>query len=124
MVSDSNQAVRPQSAGVSDRGQPAANPHRADVPLAFLIGSSQAFASSLDYATTLSNVAHLVVPQLADWCVIDIVEDDGSIDRLAAAHADPKREQWAREMTKRYPPDAARNSSATYEAREAQLVPV
>lgn len=96
---------------------------RADERLAFLIGAGQELASSLDYATTLSNVAHLVVPRLADWCVIDVVEDDGSIDRLAVAHSDPERERWAREMSRRYPP-AGQNRAQSAQVSEPQLVPV
>ena len=45
-------------------------------------------ASSLDYAKTLNTVAHLAVPDLADLCVIDVLRDDGTIDRVAA-HASP-----------------------------------
>src|SRR5215218_7344485 len=44
--------------------------------------ASEHLASSLDYETTLANVAALVVPALADWCVIDIVGEDGAIQRL------------------------------------------
>jgi PAS domain S-box-containing protein len=56
---------------------------------AFLSRSSSLLASSLDYETTLATVARLAVPVLADWCVVYIQEQDGSIRRLAVEHADP-----------------------------------
>ncbi|MFO0950070.1 MAG: PAS domain-containing protein [Isosphaeraceae bacterium] len=45
--------------------------------------------ASLDYHATLAEVACLAVPELADWCVIDVADPDGSLRRVAAVHADP-----------------------------------
>ncbi|WDT75162.1 MAG: ATP-binding protein [Candidatus Manganitrophus sp.] len=55
-------------------------------------------ANSLDYKTTLSSVAHLVVPRFADWCLIDMVEEDQSLLRLAVAQADPSKNLLARDL--------------------------
>jgi GAF domain-containing protein len=44
------------------------------------------------------------VPDLADWCTIDLIEEDGSIRRLAVAAADAMKEELARELQRRYPP--------------------
>jgi PAS domain S-box-containing protein len=71
----------------------------------FLTDSSREIASSLDYETTLKNVARMAVPALADWCTVDVVEDDGSLKRLAVAHIDPAKIEWALELQKRYPGD-------------------
>lgn len=76
---------------------------RAD-QLAFLADASAELARSLDYRSTLSKVADLVVPGLADWCSVDIVEGDRLVT-LAVAHADPAKVQWAWELQRRYPPD-------------------
>jgi PAS domain S-box-containing protein len=62
-------------------------------------------ASSLDYEATLRSVARLAVPALADLCIVDILEEDRSIRRMAAAHVDPVKEELVREMRRRYPPD-------------------
>ncbi|MFL6248485.1 MAG: ATP-binding protein, partial [Thermoanaerobaculia bacterium] len=59
--------------------------------LAFLARASEALASSLDYQATLEHVAELVVRDLADWCTIDVREDDGEIQRVAVCHRDPAR---------------------------------
>jgi signal transduction histidine kinase len=71
--------------------------------MAFLAGASRILASSLDYHETLQRVARLAVPGVADYCLIDVVEDDG-IRRLATAHRDPAREELLASL-KRYPPD-------------------
>src|SRR5207247_1724155 len=55
----------------------------------FLAEASAILASSLDYETTLKNVASLSVPQFADWCAVDVVRDAGTVERLTIAHADP-----------------------------------
>jgi|GEM_PF-3440073 len=55
-------------------------------------------SNSLDYKTTLSSVARLVVPRFADWCLIDMLEEDRSIVRLAVAHADSSQHALARDL--------------------------
>jgi serine phosphatase RsbU (regulator of sigma subunit) len=72
--------------------------------LAFLADASAELASSLDYRSTLSKVATLVVPRLADWCAVDIVERD-SLTTLAVAHVDPEKVAWAWDLQRRYPAD-------------------
>src|SRR6185503_18081750 len=69
---------------------------------AFLADASAVLASSLDYETTLAAVAYLAIPHIADWCVIHIVEADGSLKQIAA-HSDPHKEAWVREQVERYP---------------------
>ena len=71
----------------------------------FLIEASVSLSSSLDYRTTLASMARLAVPYLADWCVVDILEENGSLDRLALTHQDPEKVALARELEARYPPD-------------------
>jgi PAS domain S-box-containing protein len=71
----------------------------------FLSKAGAMLSSSLDYPTTLASVANLAVPYLADWCVIDVLEEDGSLDRLAMAHQDPEKIRLAHELQERYPPD-------------------
>ncbi|HZQ98659.1 MAG TPA: ATP-binding protein [Chloroflexota bacterium] len=71
--------------------------------LAFLAEASKVLASSLDYETTLQRVAHLAVPTLADWCFVDVADRDGSIRRLAVAHADQSKAQLAQELRASFP---------------------
>ncbi len=111
---------------VSDTGLPRATPvgdgAEDDRRLAFLAEASNVLASSLDYATTLESVARLMVPAVADLCVVDMVEDDGTIRRLAAAVADPAKEALARELQRRYPVDPARPRGVPTVLRTGQPV--
>lgn len=98
---------------------------RAENALRFLADASTVLASSLDYQTTLVNVARLAVPRIADWCVVDIVEEDGSIQRLAVAHVDPAKEELASEVQRRYPsdPSSSQGVAAAIRAGEPRLFP-
>jgi signal transduction histidine kinase/CheY-like chemotaxis protein len=62
----------------------------------------------LDYQATLANVARLVVPALADWCAVDVAEEDGRLERVAVVHSDPAKVELARELAWRYPPEPDR----------------
>ena len=76
----------------------------------FLAEASARLSLSLDSATTLREITALLVPRIADWCVIDTVSEDGQFTRAAFAHADLRREPLLDEMTTRYPPTAAESS--------------
>jgi PAS domain S-box-containing protein len=71
----------------------------------FLTQAGEILASSLDYETTLANVAKLAVPTIADWCAVDILTPEGKVERLAVAHVDPEKVKWAYELQERYPLD-------------------
>jgi PAS domain S-box-containing protein len=77
---------------------------RAEGMLGFLAQVSTVLASSLDYETTLAAVARMAVPHVADWCVVDMLEPDGSTRRLAVAHLDPCKVELGWELARRYPP--------------------
>ena len=90
----------------------------------FLAEAGQLLASSLDYEQTLDAVARMIVPRLADWCGIDMVDEHGDVHQVAVAHVDPAKVEMAHELRQRYPPDmdaptrACRRSCA---ARRSQL---
>lgn len=93
--------------------------------LSFLAGASAELASSLDYRATLSRVARLAVPTLADWCAVDILED-GRLHTLAIAHVDPAKVALARDLQRRYPPDPNASTGAAHVARTgvSEIYPV
>ncbi|HEX6746386.1 MAG TPA: GAF domain-containing sensor histidine kinase [Longimicrobium sp.] len=70
----------------------------------FLSNVSSVLSSSLDYHATLSVLAKLAVPELADWCVIDVLEEDGRMARVAAAHAEHEREPLLAVLCDEFPP--------------------
>ena len=70
---------------------------------AFLAEASTVLSSSLDYETTLASVAKLAVPFIADWCAVDILDEDQLIRRVAIAHLEPSKVEVAWELNRRYP---------------------
>jgi PAS domain S-box-containing protein len=66
--------------------------------LALLAAAGPSLSASLDYEETLEGITRLLVPELADWCLLDIVEDDGSVNQLAAAHAEVEKEDLLRRL--------------------------
>lgn len=72
--------------------------------LLFLAEASKTLSSSLDYQTTLNTVAQLAVPDIADWCAVDMLVND-QITLVAVAHKDPEKVSWARELRHKQPPN-------------------
>lgn len=71
---------------------------------AFLAKATAVLGSSLDYEKTLANITTALVPQLADWATLDMLDGDtGEIRRVAVAHVDPAKGHLAREILKRAP---------------------
>ena len=91
--------------GVTAINQDITDQYSIEENLRFLAEASKLLGSSLDYRTTLAAVAQLGVPQIADWCAVDMLADDGTIEQLAVAHVDPDKAQWARELNAANPPD-------------------
>ena len=69
----------------------------------FLAEAGRLLASSLDCERTLAEVARLAVPTLGDWCTIDLAGDDGVLERVAAAHADPAKVALVRRLRAEHP---------------------
>ncbi|MEH2417373.1 PAS domain S-box protein [Nostoc sp.] len=73
---------------------------QAEERLRYIAQISSLLSTSLDYEQTLQQIAKISVPQLADWCSVDILNEDGSIHRLPIAHADPSKTELARKLQK------------------------
>ena len=71
----------------------------------FLAEAGQLLASSLDYEQTLERIARMIVPRLADWCGIDLLDEQGDVQQVVVAHVDPDKVEMAHELRRRYPPD-------------------
>ncbi len=76
----------------------------------FLAEATKELVSSLDYQATLSRIAQMALPELADWCAVDILEPGGSLKLLAIAHVDPSKVEWAREVRRKFPIDVSEPS--------------
>ena len=79
--------------------------HQAAEAQRFIAEASAVLASSLNYEVTLANVARLAVPHIADWCAVDVLDDDGSLRRLAVAHIDPAKVRLAHRLQEQFPVD-------------------
>jgi signal transduction histidine kinase/PAS domain-containing protein len=90
-----------------------------------LARASEILGSSLDYETTLEQLARVVVPQVADWCAVHVVEEDGETRQLAVAHVDPAKVAWAHELNERYPPreDAPTGVANVLRTGQAEIYP-
>jgi hypothetical protein len=70
----------------------------------FLGAATETLMSSLDYQQTLRNVAWLAVPEIADWCAVDLIDDAGDRQQVVVAHIDPAKLELA-EMLRTYDSD-------------------
>ena len=91
--------------------------------LEFLTEVSTILASPLDYSETLANLANMITPDIADWCAIDEVEENGTIKRIVASHFDPNKVKWAYELAQKYPydPNASSGLHEVIHNRKPQL---
>ena len=71
--------------------------------LRILAEAGKTLDTSLDYETTLANVTGLIVPALADDCIIFLGSNDGKLEMVTSAHSDPARADIAREFFRHYP---------------------
>ena len=92
--------------------------------LAFLAQASVVLTETLDLQHTLSELVELAVPQLADWCTIDMLER-GEIRTVGVAHSDPETARLARRLHARRPVRAQASSgvSAALGTGRSQLIP-
>jgi PAS domain S-box-containing protein len=97
---------------------------RAELAQRFLSESSAVLGSSLNTSEVLGHVASLAVPEVADWCGVDMVVD-GGIARVALVHQDPAMVEMAEELRRRYPPDprAATGVPAVLRSGRSELYP-
>ncbi len=78
---------------------------RAEETQKFLAEASSLLSQSLDYELTLKKVAELAVPNIATWCAVHILGEDGSLNQLAVAHEDPSKLKWAEKIRVKFPTD-------------------
>src|SRR5262249_16929342 len=79
-----------------------------------LAETSVLLVNSLDYASTLSGLARLIVPRLADWCAVHILEESGEIRRLAFMHSNAAKQAMVNERPERYSLDPSARHIVPY----------
>ncbi len=96
---------------------------RATLRLELLARAGQVLASSLDYQQTLQNVAGLAVPRLADWCGVDLFDEEGRREPVAVVHSDPSKLAMAERLRAYAPerPDPERGLGRIWRTGESLL---
>jgi PAS domain S-box-containing protein len=84
---------------------------RDEAALRFLADAGDLLSESLDYEQTLQRLAELVVPRLADWCSV-VVMDGAELRNMAVAHSDPRKVALVRSLQDEYPPDLEAETGA------------
>jgi PAS domain S-box-containing protein len=87
---------------ISERKHAEAVAQRAQRQTEFVAQMAEVLSRSLDYEGKLKGLVELAVPALADWAALDTVESDGSLRRLAVAHADAGSAELSSEIRRRY----------------------
>jgi len=64
----------------------------------FLLDAGVELSRSLDYRSTLTAVAHLAVPRIADRCVVHVLEAEGAIVELASGEVEAAERARAAEV--------------------------
>ncbi len=73
--------------------------------LSFLLRASALLGETTDYHDTLSRIAWLVVPSVADWCAFDVLGEGDAVERVGVAHLDPEVRRRGEEIEQRWPTD-------------------
>jgi signal transduction histidine kinase len=72
---------------------------------AFLAAESRRLAESLDEAATLVAMERMSLPYLGDWCIVDTLDDDDTMHRLAIVHPDPAKQSLLETLDGRWLPE-------------------
>jgi PAS domain S-box-containing protein len=99
---------------------------RAEQDREFVAAVGKALGDSLDYEETLARAARLAVPYLADWCLVDVLGENGIIRRAYGLHKDPAKTPLLEEFCSRYPPtlESSQPTAVAIRTGKSQLVPM
>jgi PAS domain S-box-containing protein len=111
--------------GVQGREADITEQRRSELTLRFLADACAVLAGRGEPEEMLGKIARVAVPQYADWCVMDLIDEDGGARTVAAAHADASKEPWLAEIQKSYPPvmDARHGPGAVLRSGQPEIVP-
>lgn len=90
-----------------------------------LAEASRTLGVSLDYQQTVAQVANAAVPGFADWCSVELLNEQGELELLAVAHVNPAKVQLAWDLLENYPldPDAETGGANVVRTGRSQLLP-
>ena len=96
----------------------------AEQQVRFLARASELLGASLDWEETVAAIASLAVPDLAGYLVVDLLDDDGNLRNVVAAHADPELTGLVYEIREKFPPTVPTHPiQVALRTGETQLIP-
>ncbi len=87
--------------------------------LEFLCEAGELLSSSLDSQSTLARLTRLLVPRLADYCVVHL--DGYTADEIPIAHVDPAKLEVLREILRCFPPEGAHSHTEAVRTGQSML---
>jgi PAS domain S-box-containing protein len=98
---------------------------RGEESLQLLAEASTLLATSLDYRRALGELANLCAARLVDWCIFDVLGDDGAVHRVAAVHREARQHSSLQSYAERYPfeAEADRCPERVLRSGEAEFYP-
>ncbi|HMH25048.1 MAG TPA: HAMP domain-containing sensor histidine kinase, partial [Gemmatimonadaceae bacterium] len=91
---------------------------------AFLAEAGRLLAESVDQSTTLVALTKLALPTLGAWCLVDILEENSAINRLAIYHPDPEKQKLAEELASSWTPELDDPFGAPAMLREPRTIAI
>jgi PAS domain S-box-containing protein len=90
----------------------------------YMAEAGRILGASLDTGATLRQVAELIVPGIADWCAIDLLDADERLSTLVIAHRDPDKAALVEELRESFPPrpDAPVGAYAVARTGQAMII--
>ncbi|HZI13542.1 MAG TPA: GAF domain-containing protein, partial [Myxococcus sp.] len=108
------QAAGPEACAAPEGG--------AEARIAFLARAGELLSSSLEWRTVLQRLAELSVRMLADWCAVDVLHEDGRVERAAAAHREPEQVALVQELFRLAPVDLERSGGVSQVLRTGETL--
>jgi serine phosphatase RsbU (regulator of sigma subunit) len=85
--------------------------------LRLLADAGKVLAGSFDWEETFPEIARMIAGRVADWCAVEVLEEDGTVRVAAFAHADPAKQRLGEELVLEYPPSGQRLRGALASGR-------
>ena len=87
----------------------------------FLLRANRALAGARDFRDSVERLATVALPTLGDICLVDVVSQAGTLERLAAVHADPAHQPETDELALYSPdPDGSHPAARAVRTGESQ----
>ncbi len=91
---------------------------------AFLAEAGRLLSESVDQASTFVALARLALPALGSWCIMDVLDTGGEIQRLGIYHPDPEKQALARELQNTWLPKRDDPFGAPAMLRQARTITI